>query len=225
MPGVSICRCHFDQKRLSTNSFQQYGVQRPAQASAWSAKRQSEFLAGRYCAMKALTATAEMGTSLSTSQIPLRDDRRPQWPAGFVGSISHSDNRAIAITSSDRLFLGLGIDCETQFSDSLAAEIAPWLLHKNDLDCHLGIPINYGLLLTLIFSAKESLFKALTLRQDDIAGYNSFSVSRVTEKTLLLKAEFALKPPYQSINGFELAYTIEHRQIITAALLSRNSSA
>lgn len=120
--------------------------------------------------------------------------------------------------------MGLGIDCETQLSDSSAAEIAPWVMHRDDLNCQVDIAISYGLLLTLIFSAKESLFKALAPRHNNIPGYDSFSVSRVTEKTLLLNAEFALNNSDKSNNAFEIAYTIEHQNIITIAVLAQSFS-
>ena len=50
-------------------------------------KRVAQFTAGRVCARRAL---AQLG---NTEPVPILmgEDRAPQWPAGYVGSISHTD--------------------------------------------------------------------------------------------------------------------------------------
>ena len=112
--GISSCRCTFDWQRSSSRSFQQYAVQRPAQASNWSKRRLSEYLAGRYCAIKALTAIDQSNSLTATNQLLIRNDHSPQWPRGRVGSISHSHNRAIAIAAQSTDFIGLGIHRATR---------------------------------------------------------------------------------------------------------------
>ena len=68
-------------------------------------KRKREFRAGRAAARAALEACG-----LSPQPI-LRDKaRRPIWPPGFVGSISHTDHLAAAIAGDQSAFAGLGLD-------------------------------------------------------------------------------------------------------------------
>lgn len=221
--NIGFCGCSFDWQKSTSRSFQQYAVPRPAQACNWSKKRLSEYLAGRYCALKALAAI-DQGNGLSaTNQLPIRDDHSPQWPQGRVGSISHSHNRAIAIAAHTRNFVGLGIDCETALSDTAAAEIAPWVLHPDDLDCKIVMPIGYGLLITLIFSAKESLFKALAPGDKNTADFGAFlvsaRVSSVTAQTLILNAPMGRHRRDKSNTSLELSYAIDQCQITTMALL------
>src|SRR5688572_29707947 len=54
-------------------------------------KRQAEFRAGRYCAMTALTA---LDARFAGCEVGRADSGAPVWPAGIVGSISHSDGMA-----------------------------------------------------------------------------------------------------------------------------------
>lgn len=198
-------------------------MERPSEACNWSKKRLSEYLAGRYCAIKALAAIDQGNGLWATNQLPMGDNHCPQWPRGTVGSISHSHSRAIAIAAHTRDFIALGIDCETALSDSAAAEIAPWVLHPDDLHCKITVPIRYGLLITVIFSAKESLFKALAPGDKNIADFGDFlasvSVSRVTAKTLLLNTQMGLNRRDKPSISFDLSYAIDGHQITTMALL------
>jgi enterobactin synthetase component D len=224
--SLSFCRCNFDWRQNCEASFERYGVQCPAQAANWSTRRRAEYLAGRYCAIKALSALPHSNGASGAMQLPIRDDCSPQWPPGTVGSISHSQHQAIAITARDSDFSGLGIDCETLLTDSAAAEIAPWVLQPNDLNCKIEVPLSYGFLITLIFSAKESLFKALAPRHKNILDFghlsDTFFVSKVTAKTLILHTDMTLNQELQSNTQFQLSYTVDQQQIITMALLTRN---
>jgi len=236
--SVSFCRCTFDWQRSCSRSFQQYAVQRPTSAFNWSKRRQSEYLAGRYCAIKALAAINPPNSLWIIDQLPIRDDHSPQWPQGTVGSISHSHSQAIAIAAPASNFVGLGIDCETVLSDSAAAEIAPWVLHPDDLHCKIDTPIGYGPLITLLFSAKESLFKALAPGHKSTPAFSDFLasvlVSRVTANTLRLNIEMRLNgrraanSPFElssselsssELSSFELCYSIDQDLIMTMALL------
>ena len=231
-PNLRFCGCDFDWRQTSARSFQQYGVQRPTQASRWSRQRQSEYIAGRYCAIQALTALADHNSPSAMFQIPISDDLSPRWPHGTVGSISHSQHRAIAIAARDTDYSGMGIDCETLLTDSAAAEIAPWVLQRNDLNCKIEVPLSYGFWITLIFSAKESLFKALAPTYKNVVDFGHLSslffVSRITEKALILNTElsfnkrsqFTSQSSSQSSSQFELIYRVDNQQIITMVLLA-----
>ena len=39
---------------------------------------------------------------------------QPLWPQGFVGSIAHTEGRALALVGSKEHFVGLGIDVEKE---------------------------------------------------------------------------------------------------------------
>lgn len=117
-------------------------------------RRRAEFIAGQACAREALRhVTGEAIT-------PGRDsDRAPIWPQGTVGSVSHCNGRAIAVAARCQHYSSLGIDIERILTAPEAKDIASQVLTENE---RRKLP--YGretFAISLAFSAKESLFKAL----------------------------------------------------------------
>lgn len=117
-------------------------------------KRKAEFLAGRRCAAEAIRRLT--GQTIFPG---MGEDRAPIWPEGVVGAISHSGDRAIALAGVGSRFLGIGIDIEKLLSEEEAHDIATQALTAHELHS-LGNVID-PFMTGLIFSAKESLFKAL----------------------------------------------------------------
>ncbi|MGY9049621.1 MAG: 4'-phosphopantetheinyl transferase family protein, partial [Rhodobacterales bacterium] len=133
-------------------------VRLPADLRGAVIKRRSEYLAGRAVAALALR---EAGLPEQVG----RRDRAPLWPKGSTGSISHTDTRVIAVVS--RSHAGLGVDCETIMTPSQAAEIHPMVLTPAEAGQHPGI-LSFSAFLTLVFSAKEALYKAVSARLERI---------------------------------------------------------
>lgn len=136
-------------------------------------KRQVSFLAGRICARNALTAL----TGSQPGLIPVQPDRAPEWPPGIAGAITHTTGYAAALVGLERHYQGIGIDCETIMSP------ANLNLQRHICVAHELEGLQYAqqqwspeMLLTLIFSAKESLFKCL-YRQ--VGKFFGFSAARV----------------------------------------------
>jgi 4'-phosphopantetheinyl transferase EntD len=116
-----------------------------------AACRTREFAAGRACARQAL---ASLGAANAT--VGKGASREPVWPAGFVGSISHTLEYCAAAVASDDRFVALGIDIErcTRFEEGLLRLVCT---EKERRWC--GGQKEFGG--CLLFSAKESAFKAL----------------------------------------------------------------
>ena len=123
-------------------------------------KRDREFSAGRRCASRALTALTDCckGGAPETIQIAASPDRSPKWPAGIVGSITHSDWSVWAAVAPDQTLCGIGIDMELidgttahRVRDSIASE-DEWSLASS---LGLAFPTTFA----LVFSAKESFYK------------------------------------------------------------------
>jgi 4'-phosphopantetheinyl transferase EntD len=116
-------------------------------------KRVSRFAAGRLCARLALEQLNIHGFSLCPAA-----DRRPLWPAGIVGSITHTDELCAAVVAPSSVIRGLGIDIENV--GGISADIAPTICTPEELayaDCYAGAERDE--VLTLIFSAKEAFYK------------------------------------------------------------------
>ncbi|MEK1938779.1 MAG: 4'-phosphopantetheinyl transferase superfamily protein [Pseudomonas sp.] len=143
----------FDPALLQPDDFQRSQIP----ATHGVAKRQAEFLAGRVCAREALRR-------LNRSEVvpAVGADRAPQWPAGVSGSITHGKNWAAAIVANSGDWRGLGLDVENLLSSERAARLQGEILTPAELRrASVLDPEQLGLLVTLTFSLKESLFKAL----------------------------------------------------------------
>jgi enterobactin synthetase component D len=119
------------------------------------AKRQREFLAGRYCAARALAHAGYLGEGW----LPLGEDRLPVWPAGWIGSISHSHFCAVAVATLSTSCRALGVDMEPLVNTAVAADIESSVACRDELELLDNLPRESRV--TLLFSAKEALFKAL----------------------------------------------------------------
>ncbi|PMV21789.1 MULTISPECIES: 4'-phosphopantetheinyl transferase family protein [unclassified Pseudomonas] len=157
LPGTVFLSTRFDPALLTAGDFQRCAVPPPASIQRSVAKRQAEFLAGRLCARAALQQLDHLDC------IPaIGEDRAPVWPAPISGSITHSTGHAAAIVGHKAQWRGLGMDLENVLSLERAERLAGEILTADELLRMAALPRErIALLVTLTFSAKESLFKAL----------------------------------------------------------------
>jgi enterobactin synthetase component D len=151
--GSQLLSCNFDPAQLKADDFARCGIAPPKGV----AKRQTEFLAGRLCARQALQQLT------GTPAVPaVGADRAPCWPAGVVGSISHGDGWAAALVATQADWRGLGLDIERLMSTERAARLQASILTPAELARLAEYPAaQQAWLVSLTFSLKESLFKAL----------------------------------------------------------------
>ena len=157
LPGTVFLSTRFDPALLAPGDFQHCAVPPPASIQRSVAKRQAEFLAGRLCARAALQQLDHINC------IPaIGEDRAPVWPAHISGSITHSTGHAAAIVGHKAQWRGLGMDLENVLSLERAERLAGEILTAQELQRMADLPREQiALLVTLTFSVKESLFKAL----------------------------------------------------------------
>lgn len=154
--GAVFVSCHFEPSRLAADDFLRAGIVRPPSIERSVAKRQAEFLAGRLCARAALGRLGLPGCDL-----PIGQDRAPGWPAGLCGAITHGDGWAAAIAAPTDHYRGLGLDVESLLAPDRALRLAGEILTATELERLPEDPEQAALVVTLTFSLKESLFKAL----------------------------------------------------------------
>lgn len=149
---------HFAERSYSPSTLLQAPEARatplPHQLANAHPKRRADYVAGRLCAAAAL---CRMGRAAVV--IGRQPNGAPCWPAGATGSIAHSDGRAVAIAASAQRYGSLGIDVERIVSDSQAHTLAPLILTSDERDRFSGHAT--AAKLTVVFSLKEALFKAL----------------------------------------------------------------
>jgi enterobactin synthetase component D len=91
-----------------------------------------------------------------------RPDRAPIWPRGIVGSITHTVGYAAAAVSGCDRVRSIGIDSEVAIVREHALEIGPRIGSEAEIERITSIfRVCDDLGITILFSAKESLFKCL----------------------------------------------------------------
>lgn len=153
LPSLRLISTRFDPTRLHGEDFNRCGIQ-PVRAVA---KRQSEYLAGRLCAREALAQLT------GAAAIPgIGENRAPQWPAATLGSITHGSGWAGAIVGHSADWRGLGLDVERCMPANRAERLAAEILTPAELLRLEGLTAEQrARRISLTFSLKESLFKAL----------------------------------------------------------------
>ncbi|MEH0886138.1 enterobactin synthase subunit EntD [Enterobacter sp. UNJFSC 003] len=147
-----------------------------AQLADAGRKRKADHLAGRIAASHALRDHTVPGIGPSGE---------PLWPEGIAGSITHGGTQAMAVVTHEQHAL-IGIDCEAILPDREAREIKDGIVDTLEeiVLSRSGKP--FALALTLVFSAKESLFKALFPRVKTYLGFDSARITHINEESLTL---------------------------------------
>jgi 4'-phosphopantetheinyl transferase EntD len=116
-------------------------------------RRRLYYSLGRAAARDALAELGIYGVAIERGP-----SGEPLWPAGIVGAITHAGDLAIAIVGLGSNYAGLGIDFE-QLSRGLTARAARLVCTPAEMawvDPEAGTTR-----LTMLFSAKEAVFKAM----------------------------------------------------------------
>ena len=89
-------------------------------------------------------------------------DGAPLWPSGFVGSITHTADIVWVAAASRRNVGAIGIDSEPIIAAARARRLAPCIALPDEIaGTRHVLGVDDAVATTLLFSAKESLFKCL----------------------------------------------------------------
>jgi 4'-phosphopantetheinyl transferase EntD len=154
-PG-QVARCHFALADYRDESYPEAGFTLPDHLARAVPKRRAEYLAGRFLARQLLAPLGFADFTLARGE-----DRAPQWPTGIAGALSHNSHTALCAVHRESGLGGVGLDVETLLSVARAEELWSAIVSPAERETLLGETLPFNELLTLTFSAKESLFKAL----------------------------------------------------------------
>ena len=213
--GVVIESTGFDLTSYRPEFYTQLGVPLPQRVSKAVAKRQAEFLAGRHCAALALKALGSSDLNVKSGE-----NRIPHWPQGFLGSISHTAGKAVAIAARQQDYSGLGIDCESLISDEVCERVYDTIAAPSDTQLLNTLLLNTGYwdkarFLTLVFSAKESLFKALYPTVGKYFGFDSARMLSVDANGFSIELTKTLNSRWQSGARFKGRYLVGNDYLLT----------
>ena len=194
--------------------FQLHPLEQEALGDAVSIKRKQDFILGRAAARKSLAA---IGFPV-VSPVLRGEQREPLWPVGVVGSISHSGSYGVAVAAWQQDVPALGIDIqkvEERYTDELIARFAD----PDEFDWVRSDPTKRTERAVKLFSAKESIFKALyVLRRVWFA----CDVAHLTPKECETGFHASVRLPALSTGlvNLEVGVTSYRGYIITGAWLS-----
>ncbi len=218
---IYLSFCYFNIKNFDTSLYSSYGIDFPDEIKRSVNKRQAEFFAGRYCVKNSLTKS-KLTNNAQGVVVGIGHNRSPIWPKGIIGSITHTDNAAVSIIAPDSAYTYLGVDIEKIMPIEQAHDIKTTILTTDELKKidsiypgRLTLPLN--ILITLIFSAKESLFKALYKNVQSYFDFNVAFTKKIDLESLAIymsiEENFAKK--YQLSNCYKLNYNISEEYVMT----------
>lgn len=164
LPGTDGLALHvylleFDVAQFDPNAFALAGIVCPPNVARSVRKRQAEFFFGRLAARLALSAAA---ASSASEEVMIGSMREPVWPASMIGSISHCGGIAAAVVDRCGQRSGIGIDIEPIATGDACKALLATVVDEQETALLRGLAgdaWSLEMLLTLVFSAKESLFK------------------------------------------------------------------
>lgn len=203
--GVFQYSLPFDLDGLSVDDFQSIGIQLPDNLRGAIKKRQVEFLAGRYC----VRLCFESFGLASVPEITSHEDRSPAWPEGWVGSISHARSLATAVLARNTTLAGVGIDIE-QIIEKPTPQLAQHICYDDaELEQVMDrLKLPRDLALTLIFSSKESLYKALYPRLKIFFGFHAAALRVLDDGSLMVQLLNDLGDLFQRGQAWNVRYRL-----------------
>jgi enterobactin synthetase component D len=199
------CRYHVD--RWHPEAAHENGVVIPEQMARAVPKRLAEFVAGRALAHRLLEQRGCM------QKVAIREgERAPLWPPGFVGSITHSHGIAACAVLAESEARSVGIDIEHWMSGETAAAVGEriWTLEEAAVFEAGGWDAVQAL--TVVFSAKESLYKALNPLCHRFFGFTEAKVTAfagdVDAGSLTLELQETLNSEYVCGRALDVHYRV-----------------
>jgi 4'-phosphopantetheinyl transferase EntD len=145
------------------------GTEEMRTAEGLPAWRRREWIAGRICLATSLTRLAAPREPLLA-----RRSGAPVIPHGFVGSVSHSGTTAVAISASaEEGAIGIDLERVEAFDPRIAARA---LVETERLRLAAVEPEAVARYVSGVFSAKESVFKALAVEDRDLVDFENIDV-------------------------------------------------
>ncbi|AUO47503.1 4'-phosphopantetheinyl transferase family protein [Pseudomonas ogarae] len=172
LSAVTAILGRFSLERFDPGLYPRAGVDFPPDVVRSVRSRQAEYLAGRW-----LSRQLWVKRNVTPIQLGSGAHRQPIWPSGWVGSISHTSTIAVSCLAKSCEVGLLGLDLENWLAPEVADRISATIVDRRET-LYLGVLGPFEQMLTLAFSAKESLFKAVF---PQVGCYFDFDAVRLVE--------------------------------------------
>ena len=180
--------------------------------------RRFEFLAGRVCAAEAMRRLGVPTEAL----LRRRPDGTPVWPAGLTGSITHTIGFvSVAVASTDRIG-ALGIDSEEILSAERAQRVANVFATAAEVASARAAGLDEQTAVSLIFSAKEAIFKCLHASVHRIFDFDDVQITHVNAANRRFTAEVqhSLSTAFPAGSALVGSFDIDVRRVHTGMVVA-----
>lgn len=195
--------------------------------SAWLAglhpKRQTEYLAGRYALIQ-LYAAAGL-PDLQLDDLPSQPDGQVSSPTGWICSVSHGYDRIVALVGPQAQYRGLGVDVEEVIQLRRCSRLINRVAPHDEQQVWQAAGLADDLGLTVTFSAKEALYKALTASVPCIMHFGQATLGSLEpgQGRLSIKLTCDLTDEFRAGQQFGLRYLLHDQEVLTLALLPQSA--
>lgn len=198
--SIDVCVVKFDTSQFLLDS--KISQWLPVQIRQAHHKRQAEFIAGRVAAHYSMSAIGQY------QGVEINPDRSPLFPEALKGSISHSQNLAIAATIPSEAIPDtyLGIDIQHWFSSEETDDVATLVCKDVEIERLQDTHLSYQQKVTLLFSAKEALYKAIYPQVKEVLDFDVVELIDVKAHSL----HFACSD-YLAVKGFPHQLVCHHQ--------------
>lgn len=133
-------------------------------------RRRADFVSGRWCAHEGLN---QLG--LAARPLPVGAFGAPQWPGNVLGSITHDNGLCAAVVAHAQGLVGVGIDLCASERRATMAGLQHLLLSEHEATW-LAKDAWSPRRLQLLFSAKESVVKAISTKMNRLIDLRDIEV-------------------------------------------------
>lgn len=193
---IYIHIAQFDKRHFNDKLFDITNVYCPIAITHSVDKRKAEYFAGRYLVAKELQ---QLG--FAHQRLDPNIDRSPTLPSGIVGSISHSEDLAcIAVLPSLHSNReSVGIDIQHLIANDVCRDIGNMVANVDEIE----LMVKFGMIpseaVTLLFSAKEAIYKALARFVTNGLDFGSATVIAIDKDTVKFALSQQVALPARSV--------------------------
>lgn len=214
-PAVLIS-ANFDNNQFAVAFYEQCSVYCPPAMIKANRKRQAEYFAGRYLAAEAMASY-----DIHNFKLIADAKRCPMWPSSLVGSITHTNSYAACIVANKADIAAIGIDAQDILSEDRAERVQTRIIDHAETQIISQNDLSEALGLSLCFSAKEAIYKALYPRIQQYFGFNAAKLHSIdtAANTLSFRFDPALWVLHTDRNLLTLHYLINEQRVQTCLIL------
>lgn len=196
-----------------SNIFQTDDFERPDYLKQAKQQRLNEFYAGRIATEAILVEVLNCRQPITSMTATL-----PIWPQGVKGSISHAKNKLLVVISTQVEYLG--VDVEYIMPADVAEKMADLILTRPEQDLYISEGMQYlsfAEYLTLLFSLKESLYKAIYPQTQHYIDFLQAQLIDINlqHKTAIFQLSAEIKQHYHLRESYHAVWELHADHVVT----------